>query len=79
MLVLNRKVNQKVIINGEIEITVLAVDSRWGQVKLGITAPQHYSIYREEIWREIERENKEAIRQNLNKLEFDVNIRRTKE
>jgi len=72
MLVLNRKVNQKIIINGEIEITILAVDNERGQVKLGINAPHHYSIYREEIWREIERENKEAITTeniaNLNKL-----------
>ncbi|NYE56880.1 carbon storage regulator CsrA [Carboxydothermus ferrireducens] len=72
MLVLNRKVNQKIIINGEIEITVLAVDSERGQVKLGITAPQHYSIYREEIWREIERENKEAVGESIEKINFDM-------
>ncbi|ABB14302.1 carbon storage regulator CsrA [Carboxydothermus hydrogenoformans] len=72
MLVLNRKVNQKIIINGEIEITVLAVDSGRGQVKLGISAPQHYSIYREEIWREIEKENKEAVGESIEKINFDM-------
>lgn len=49
MLILNRKVGQKIIINkGEIEITILY--SRFNQVRLGVKAPKDIEVDREEIF-----------------------------
>lgn len=56
MLILSRKIGEKIIINDEIEIVV--VDSNSGGVKLGISAPKTVSIYREELYREIQATNK---------------------
>jgi carbon storage regulator len=47
MLVLARKNGQKIWIGEDIEITVLSHDQ--GVVRLGITAPKHVAIHREEV------------------------------
>lgn len=47
MLVLSRKLNEKIVIDGEIVITVVKIDRN--QVRLGIEAPGHVPVYREEI------------------------------
>jgi carbon storage regulator len=49
MLVLSRKVGEKVVIDGCITVTVLAVDGN--KVRLGITAPPEVLIDREEVHR----------------------------
>ena len=56
MLILSRKIGEKIIINDEIEIVV--VDTNASGVKLGINAPKSVSIYREELYREIQATNK---------------------
>jgi carbon storage regulator len=47
MLVLSRKLNEKVIIDNEIVVTVVKIDRN--QVRLGIEAPGHIPVFREEI------------------------------
>lgn len=47
MLVLSRKLNEKIVIDGGIVITVVKVDRN--QVRLGIEAPGDVSVFREEI------------------------------
>ena len=47
MLVLSRKLNEKIVINGDITITVVKIDRN--QVRIGIEAPSHVPVYREEI------------------------------
>ena len=47
MLVLSRKLNEKIVINGNIIITVVKIDRN--QVRLGIEAPGEIPVYREEI------------------------------
>jgi carbon storage regulator len=47
MLVLSRKLNEKIVIDGGIVITVVKIDGN--QVRLGIEAPGHIPVYREEI------------------------------
>lgn len=59
MLALSRKKNEALVINNDIEITVL--DIRGDQVKLGITAPKAVPIYREEVYLQIQEANKEAM------------------
>ena len=46
MLALSRKKNEAIIINNDIEITVLEV--KGDQVKIGISAPKEVPIYRKE-------------------------------
>jgi carbon storage regulator len=59
MLVLARKKGQSIIINDNIEIMV--IDVQKDVVRLGIKAPKEVSIYRREIYEEIEQENKMAL------------------
>lgn len=47
MLVLGRKESQRVIIDGKIVVTIVRVAG--GNVRLGIEAPAHISVQREEI------------------------------
>ncbi|HOQ02038.1 MAG TPA: carbon storage regulator CsrA [Acetivibrio clariflavus] len=58
MLVLTRKKNESIVLNDNIEITV--VDVQGDQVRIGINAPKSVSIYRKEIFLEIQAENKKA-------------------
>ena len=58
MLALSRKKNEAIIINNNIESTVL--DIRGDQIKLGISAPKEIPIYRKEVYIQIQNENKEA-------------------
>ena len=65
MLALSRKKNEAIMINNDIEITVLEV--KGDQVKLGISAPKDISIYRKEVYLQIQESNQEAM--NANPLE----------
>ncbi|MBV8230517.1 MAG: carbon storage regulator CsrA [Planctomycetaceae bacterium] len=47
MLVLSRKLNEKIVIDSNIVITIVKIDRN--QVRLGIEAPGHVPVYREEI------------------------------
>lgn len=47
MLVLSRKVNERIQIGDEITITIVRVSS--GSVRVGIEAPHHFSIVRDEL------------------------------
>lgn len=58
MLVLTRKTEQGIIIDGVTIVRILAVDGE--RVKLGIDAPKHIGVLREELVREVEGANREA-------------------
>ena len=58
MLALSRKKNEAIIINNNIEITVLEV--KGDQVKIGIAAPKEVPIYRKEVYVQIQEANKAA-------------------
>ena len=47
MLVLSRKLNEKIVIDGGIVVTVVKIDRN--QIRLGIEAPAHVRVFREEI------------------------------
>lgn len=55
MLVLARKVGEKIILNDDIEIIIL--DSNQNSVRIGVNAPKNVSVYREELYREIKNAN----------------------
>ena len=58
MLALARKTNQSIMIDNDIEITLLEI--KGDQVKIGINAPKSVPIYRKEIYVQIQDENKKA-------------------
>ena len=66
MLVLTRKKEQSIIINDNIEITIL--DVQGDQVRIGINAPKSISIYRKEIFLEIQEENTKAAKTDIGAL-----------
>ncbi len=67
MLALTRKKGESLIIDNNIEFTILEI--RGDQVKIGITAPKQVPIYRKEVYVQIENENKAAVNaKNLEKL-----------
>ena len=59
MLALSRKKGESIVVNNDIEITVL--DVKGDQVKLGIAAPKEVPIYRKEVYIQIQEANKEAM------------------
>ena len=63
MLALSRKKNEAIVINNDIEITVLEV--KGDQVKIGITAPKEVPIYRKEVYLQIQEANKAAVKSNF--------------
>lgn len=68
MLVLGRKKGESIIIDDNIEITVTAVDG--DTIKLGITAPKHITVHRQEIYLEIQEENRRATSNVINLSDF---------
>ena len=58
MLALSRKKDEAIVINNNIEITVLEV--KGDHVKLGISAPKSVPIYRKEVYLQIQESNREA-------------------
>lgn len=60
------------MINNNIEITVLEV--RGDQVKIGISAPKEVSIYRKEVYLEIQKENEAAKGISMDDLEALKNL-----
>ncbi|MBE5890481.1 MULTISPECIES: carbon storage regulator CsrA [Agathobacter] len=58
MLALTRKKGEALVINNNIEVTVLEI--RGDQIKIGISAPKDVPIYRKEVFLQIQKENEEA-------------------
>lgn len=63
MLALSRKLGESIVIGNDIEITILEV--KGDQVKIGINAPKSVSVYRKEIYLQIQESNKEAAKSEV--------------
>jgi carbon storage regulator len=66
MLILARKIGEAIKIADEITITVMEI--KGGQVKIGVDAPHHIAIHRNEIYERILEENMKAA------METPVNL-----
>ncbi|MFQ3547766.1 MAG: carbon storage regulator CsrA [Termitinemataceae bacterium] len=58
MLILSRKINEKIMIGDDISISVIEI--RGDQVKLGVEAPRSVKVFRQEVFEAILAENKAA-------------------
>lgn len=67
MLVLSRKINESIVIDGRITISVLRVEGE--VVKLGVTAPREIHVLRKEVYDEIQSSNMEAVEASRTALE----------
>ena len=56
MLILTRRINETLVIDGKIEVTVL--DTRGNQVRIGIAAPRDVIVHRKEI---LEKKQKQKV------------------
>lgn len=59
MLALTRKKGESIMINNNIEISILEI--RGDQIKIGISAPKDVPVYRKEVYNQIQEETKEAV------------------
>ncbi len=75
MLVLSRNRDETIVINDDIEITI--VDVRGDRVRLGIAAPRDVQVHRKEVYDSIRLENTAASRIGVEDLRLaDNNLRR---
>lgn len=58
MLILSRRVNERIVIGDEIVLSIVEV--RGDQVKIGIEAPKAVKVFREEVFIAIQAENRKA-------------------
>lgn len=58
MLVLSRKVGESIVIQDQIEVTVLSVEGE--TVRVGIKAPKQVDIFRKEVYLSIQESNQES-------------------
>jgi carbon storage regulator len=66
MLILSRRVNEKIVIGDNVVVSVIEV--RGDQVKIGIEAPKSVKVYREEVFEAIQDENRRAAAASLDRL-----------
>ena len=60
MLILSRKIDESIVIDGNINIKVISIEK--GIIKLGIDAPNDISIVRMELLEAVESSNKQATK-----------------
>jgi carbon storage regulator len=58
MLILARRIGESIVIGDQVEVSV--VDIKGDQVKLGINAPRAVPVFRLEVYRAIQEENRRA-------------------
>lgn len=64
MLILSRKLDEKIKIGEEITLTIIEI--RGDQVKIGIDAPQNVKVFRQEIFNAIQSQNLAAADSTTN-------------
>jgi carbon storage regulator len=73
MLILSRRINEKIVIGDDIIVSVVEV--RGDQVKLGIDAPRNVKVFRQEVFDAIQEENKKAAASGMQLPLMDIPLR----
>ncbi len=68
MLILTRKKNESIVIDGNIEVKIIEIED--GKIKIGIEAPREKEILRKELYEKIEEENVAAVSKALKLEDF---------
>ncbi|MCL1835928.1 MAG: carbon storage regulator CsrA [Treponema sp.] len=58
MLILSRKINEKIMIGDEISVSIIEI--RGDQVRIGVEAPKTVKVFRQEVFDAIKAENRAA-------------------
>jgi carbon storage regulator len=66
MLILSRKPGESIVIDGRIIVKIMRLEG--DMVKVGIEAPIHVPVHRQEVYDEIQKNNQEALTQTVAKL-----------
>jgi carbon storage regulator len=74
MLILSRKINEKIMIGEDISVSIIEV--RGDQVRLGVDAPRNVKVFRQEVFDAIRAENRAAAESAPVFPEFDFGARR---
>jgi carbon storage regulator len=72
MLVLSRKIGQNIQIGDNIKILITDMDVGKGLVKIGIDAPRNITVHRDEVYRKIAIENKQAVQYHKEEKILDL-------
>jgi carbon storage regulator len=74
MLILSRKVDEKIMIGEDISISIIEI--RGDQIRIGVDAPKNVKVYRREVFDAIKAENKAAAESKLVAPELGIDIKR---
>jgi carbon storage regulator len=74
MLILSRKVNEKIMIGETISVSIIEI--RGDQVRLGVDAPKSVKVFRQEVFDAIRAENKAAAQSGTVFPELDLGANR---
>jgi carbon storage regulator len=74
MLILSRKINEKIMIGDDISISIIEI--RGDQVRIGVDAPKTVKVFRQEVFDAIRAENKAAAESTPIFPELDFGAKR---
>ena len=66
MLVLSRKKGESIVIQDQIEVTILGVEG--DTVRIGISAPKHIDIFRKEVYASIQEVNRDSATPSISDI-----------
>jgi carbon storage regulator len=75
MLILSRKLDEKIIIGDDIEISIIEIHG--DLVKVGVNAPRSVKVFRKEVFDAIQAENRAAAESAATLPQVDFTIKKT--